>query len=60
MLAIDGKAIESYARRRRDEDERSYDGRRDIDADIGVKEYKGKNKDGSVWKKVKTWFGRCV
>jgi oligopeptide/dipeptide ABC transporter ATP-binding protein len=57
VLAIDGKAIESYARRRRDEDERSYDGRRDIDADIGVKEYKGKNKDGSVWKKVKTWFG---
>jgi hypothetical protein len=36
VLAIDGKAIESYARRRRDEDERSYDGRRDIDADIGV------------------------
>jgi hypothetical protein len=56
-LAIDGKAIESYARRRRDEDKKPYDGRRDIDADIGVKEYKGKKKDGSVWKKVKTWFG---
>ncbi len=57
VLAIDGKAIESYARRRRDEDKKPYDGRRDIDADIGVKTYKGKNKDGSVWEKVKTWFG---
>jgi hypothetical protein len=27
-----------------------------IDADIGVKTYQGKNKDGSVWEKVKTWF----
>ena len=26
------------------------------DADIGVKTYQGKNKDGSVWEKVKTWF----
>jgi hypothetical protein len=57
VLAIDGKAIQSYARRRRDEDEKPYDGRRDIDADIGVKTYKGKNKNGSVWEKVKTWFG---
>jgi hypothetical protein len=57
VLTIDGKAIQSYARRRRDEDERPYDGRRDIDADIGVKTYKVKNKNGSVWEKVKTWFG---
>lgn len=56
-LAIDGKAIETYAKPRRNEDEKSYDGRRDIDADFGVKTYKGKTKDGSLWGKTKSWFG---
>ena len=53
VLAIDGKAIQSYARRRRDEDEKPYDGRRDIDADIGVKTYKGKNKNGRYGKRLR-------
>ena len=57
VLAIDGKALESYARPRRAESEKPYDGRRDIDANFGVKTYKGKNKDGSVWEKTMSWFG---
>jgi len=28
------------------------DGRRDIDADYGRKEYKGKTKDGKLWEKI--------
>jgi DNA-binding NtrC family response regulator len=42
VLAIDGKALESYARPRRAESEKPYDGRRDIDANFGVKTYKAK------------------
>jgi hypothetical protein len=57
VLAIDGKALESYARPRRAESEKPYDGRRNIDANFGVKTYKGKNKDGSVWEKTMSWFG---
>jgi hypothetical protein len=57
VLAIDGKALESYARPRRAESEKPYDGRRDIDANFGVKTYKGRNKDGSVWEKTMSWFG---
>ncbi len=33
------------------------DGRRDTDADWGVKTYKGTRKDGSTWDKVTRWFG---
>ena len=54
-LGIDGKAIESHARRK--SKKRKKDGRRDLDADKGVKTYKGKNKDGSAWKIFKDWFG---
>jgi len=53
-LAIDGKAINSHARRKK---EGSPDGRRDLDADTGVKTYKGQREDGTVWEKVKSWFG---
>ncbi len=54
-LGIDGKAIESHARRV--SKKRKRDGRRDLDADKGVKTYKGKRKDGSLWKKFTSWFG---
>lgn len=54
-LGIDGKAIESHARRK--SKKREKDGRRDLDADKGVKTYKGKNQDGSAWKSFKDWFG---
>jgi len=57
-LAIDGKAIPTHARaRKKDEEPKKPDGRRDTNADWGKKTYKGKRKDGTVWEKVKSWFG---
>jgi len=57
-LAIDGKAIPTHARaRKKDEKTKEPDGRRDTDADWGKKTYKEKRKDGTVWEKVKSWFG---
>ena len=54
-LAIDGKAIASHARRKKEG--LPPDGRRDLDADIGVKTYQGQRKDGTLWEKIKYWFG---
>ncbi len=57
-LAIDGKAIPTHARAgKKDEKTKKPDGRRDTDADWGKKTYKGKREDGTVWEKVKKWFG---
>jgi len=53
-LAIDSKAIDSHGRPTKDERD---DGRRDIDADWGLKKYRGVREDGTVWEKVKRWFG---
>jgi len=53
-LAIDGKAIQSYAKRKGNHEE---DMRGEHDADWGVHEYKGTDKKGKTWKKVKRWFG---
>ena len=53
-LAIDSKAIDSHGRPSQ-HDER--DGRRDTDADWGTKRYHGVRQDGTVWEKVKRWFG---
>src|SRR5699024_10151712 len=36
---------------------REPDGRRDLDADVGVKKYPVKQVDGTTWIKVKHWFG---
>lgn len=56
--AIDSKAIRSFGKPVRDEEKAAdADGRRDRDADWGRKEYKGKRKDGTTWKKVVRWFG---
>ena len=55
VLAIDSKAINS--RSRRDSRNKHVDGRGESDADKGVKTYKGKRKDGSMWETVKSWFG---
>lgn len=55
-LAVDGKALETVANPNKNGKSKP-DGRRDTAADWGVKTYKGKNKDGSLWKKVKKWFG---
>ena len=56
-LAIDGKAIQSYANRK---SERKSDGRRDIDGDWSKKVYRGIRKDGTPWEKVTSWFGYRV
>ncbi len=54
-LAIDSKAIESFAKRR--SDDTTPDGRRDTDADWGKKTYRGVDAKGKVWEKVTAWFG---
>ena len=58
VLAVDGKGIETHARARKQGDvPQEPDGRRDVDADWGVKKYQGEREDGSLWQKVKSWFG---
>ncbi|KHO62849.1 transposase [Thermoanaerobacter sp. YS13] len=54
-LAIDGKAISSFAKR--ENKTKREDGRRDLDADWGIKKYKGVWEDGTAWSKVVKWFG---
>lgn len=57
-LAFDGKAIPTHARRaKKDDPPKEPDGRRDIDADTGKKTYRGKREDGTLWEKMKEWFG---
>ncbi|MCL6613434.1 MAG: transposase [Firmicutes bacterium] len=56
-LAFDGKALESHANPRKKGEEKAPDGRRDLDADIGVKTYRGQHADGTVWEKTASWFG---
>lgn len=56
-LACDGKAVRSHGRRRGKDAPRTRDGRRDLDADVGVKRYRGVREDGTPWERVKTWFG---
>ena len=53
-LAFDGKAIQSFGKPSK---KNPKDGRREKDADWGKKTYKGVRKDGSLWEKVKSWFG---
>lgn len=54
-LGIDGKAISTHANPHKES--KPDDGRRDNDADYGVKTYRGKSEDGTKWEKVKAWFG---
>ena len=54
-LAVDSKAVPSFAKHR--SKEATPDGRRDTDADYGVKTYRGVHKDGRPWETVKRWFG---
>jgi hypothetical protein len=51
-LAIDSKAVDSHAKGKKDPEDSS-----DPDADWGTKKYRGVRKDGTVWEKVKSWFG---
>lgn len=57
ILALDGKAIETFARRRKGLAEMSPDGRRDVDANVGKKTYRGVREDGTIWEKLVKWFG---
>jgi hypothetical protein len=57
-LAVDGKGIETHAKAHKDGDvPREPDGRRDLDADWGVKTYQGERENGTLWQKLKSWFG---
>jgi len=51
-LAVDSKAINSHSVGKKDPFQSS-----DPEADWGVKRYKGQRADGSLWEKVKKWFG---
>lgn len=55
-LAIDSKAIRSVGK----PSNRGADGRRDRDADWGVKTYRGMDESGRLWERVKRWFGYKV
>ena len=53
-LAIDSKAVSSAGRPSK---KKAGDGRRDTDADWGVKTYSGVREDGTQWEKNTKWFG---
>jgi hypothetical protein len=55
-LAIDSKAIRSAGK----PSDKGPDGRRDRDGDWGVKTYRGRDKSGRLWKRMKGWFGYKV
>jgi hypothetical protein len=55
VLAMDGKAVRSLARRKSKRE--AADGRSEADADYGAKSYWVERENGSLWKKVKHWFG---
>ena len=54
-LALDSKAVESFAKHRPESTE--PDGRRDTDAEWGKKTYRGVDQNGKAWEKVVSWFG---
>ena len=54
-LAMDSKAISSFAKRKNKNEAR--DGRRDTDADYGKKKYSGVHENGTAWEKIVKWFG---
>ena len=55
QLAMDGKAIPSFAPHANKNT--TPDGRRDLDADYGIKRYHGQHPDGKPWEKLVRWFG---
>lgn len=57
-LAMDSKSIHSFANgKSRNQEE---DGRRETDADTGIKRYFGKREDGSIWESIVKCFGYKV
>jgi len=60
-VALDSKALRSFGRKVANPEKSDLpDGRRDLDGEIGIKKYKGRRKDGSLWEKVISWFGYKV
>ncbi len=57
ILAYDGKALPSLSKHKPKDEKGKEDGRRDEDADYGVKKYCGVDENGKLWEKVKSWFG---
>ena len=57
-LAVDSKAIHSHGRPLgiSNPKRQQPDGRRDTDADVAIKEYRGKKRD-TAWQRVVGWFG---
>jgi hypothetical protein len=57
-LAMDGKKLPSFGNPVSNETKKgTSDGRRDTDADWGVKTYSGVDAKGKAWEKVTSWFG---
>lgn len=58
-LAIDGKAVDSFANSHNyeNEEELADDRRRDLDANYGKKTYHFEDEEGNNYTKVKSWFG---
>ena len=54
-LAIDSKWLRSAAHRQ--SARRNPDGRSEVDATKGIKEYRGVREDGTAWEKIVTCFG---
>jgi transposase len=61
-LAMDGKALASYTRGKREEGTAKEDPgrRRDSDGEWGVHEYRGTHEDGTPWQTIKKWFGYSI
>ena len=57
VLAIDGKALPSYAPGEKKNGGDREDHRGEHDAKWGKHEYKGVDEKGGAWKTVKSWFG---
>jgi hypothetical protein len=57
-MAADSKAVDSHGKPpKQEQGTRDADHRRDNDADWGKKTYRGTRENGSLWEKVKSWFG---
>ena len=57
-LAIDGKALASYARGK--SEKKHPDRRGDSDGEWGIHEYSGTHADGTAWQSLKKWFGYSI
>jgi hypothetical protein len=57
-LAIDGKALASYARGKSEKEH--PDRRGEADGEWGIHEYRGTHADGTAWQSEKKWFGYTI